>query len=314
VAPEQFRQQSHMKVAVVGCGYMGTSIAAELAKAASLLLLYDSDTAAAKAALTTARQLTDMRQLENRVCSLEELGEVDLVIEAVYEDVEVKRAVFAQLEQHCSPTAVLATNTSSLSLTELSRGLQHPERFMACHFLHPAHLMPLVELAPAPQTQPEAMSRVRDFLEACGKSPIVLAREMPGFVAARLQAALLREALALVDAGVCSVQDVDAAVTRGFGRRLPVVGPIQVADLAGLDLHVATLNALYPTLDNSTRAPDSLVSRVDRGDVGAKSGQGYYEWEPRRLAAVQGERDGFLRMLLMLDSAARQNRAINQQQ
>jgi len=229
----------------------------------------------------------------------------EFVFESIAENLEAKQALFAELEPLTGPESILCTNTSSLSVTAIARGLSSggAARFCAAHFIGPAHLVPLVELCPAEQTQPGEdgpVARVRRFLEAAGKKPVVLKREIDGFIAARLQAALYRECLHLKHSGVAESADIDAAVYNGFGRRLNQIGPFQQADFAGVDLVQRTHAALFPQLGSYERdlQADELVPQ---GRLGVKTLAGHHDWTKEGAEAVAARRDKELLRRLQVD-------------
>ncbi len=216
----------------------------------------------------------------------------ELVFEAVAEDVEAKRAVLAEAEDALDEQAVIATTTSSLPLEELAVALRRPERFAAWHWFHPADLMALVEIVPATATAPETTARLESWSDALGKRSIVLHRDTPGFVANRLQYALLREAYALVEAGICEVADVDTAVTAGLGARWAAIGPFATMDLAGLGVHAAVTEGLLPALSNARTIPDTLTELRGRGAGGARDGHGLLGgYEPGQRERLEERRD-----------------------
>lgn len=235
----------------------------------------------------------------------------EFVFESITEDLEAKRALFGELEALTGPQAVLCTNTSSLSVTEIAGGCrgEGASRTMAAHFIGPAHLVPLVELCPAQQTTGTdaadgPVARVHRFLASAGKRPVVLKREIQGFIAARLQAALYRECLHLHQSGVADCAAIDRAVSDGFGRRLNQIGPFQQADFAGVDLVQRTHASFFPQLGRYERdvRADQLV---DEGRLGAKTLRGHYDWTAESLKEVTGRRDAELLRRLKEDVAAR---------
>ena len=183
----------------------------------------------------------------------EALTGADLVVETIVEEVEPKRGVLARAEELAAPDAILTTNTSSLSVDEVGGELQRPERFAGLHFLNPPELVQVVEIVGGARTAPETLETLRGWMEELGKAPVVVRLDVPGFVVNRLQYALLREAYALVDAGVCSFEDVDRAVTAGLGARWAAIGPFQTMDLAGLDVHAAVAENLWPELATTSK-------------------------------------------------------------
>jgi 3-hydroxybutyryl-CoA dehydrogenase len=199
---------------------------------------------------------------------------VDLVVETVAEDVEVKRRVYRAIERRLGPSTILGTCTSSLSLTELAGGLARPERFLGYHWFNPPELVSLVEIVPAGATAAAVTDRVEAYSRAIGKQPVRVAADVPGFVANRLQYALIREAYHLVAAGVCTAADVDRVVTAGLGPRWAAIGPFLSMDLAGLDVHRAVAEQLFPRLSTEGAVPAVLTALVEEGALGVKSGRG----------------------------------------
>jgi 3-hydroxybutyryl-CoA dehydrogenase len=214
-----------------------------------------------------------------------------VVVEAVAEDVAAKHAVLTAAEAHCSPDALLTTNTSGLLITDIAGPLARPERFVATHFWNPAHLMPIVEVAGGERTSPEAVTQAAALARALGKVPVVLRREVLGFLGTRMQQAVVREAIGLVQAGVASAEDVDLAVRTSFGVRFPVIGPLESSDLSGLDVIAAIHGYLLADLDRSAGPQPGLMAHVDRGDLGVKTGRGFYDWSARDAVAVAARRD-----------------------
>jgi 3-hydroxybutyryl-CoA dehydrogenase len=215
-----------------------------------------------------------------------------LIYEAVAEDLDVKRSVLAAAEPSLAAGGVLATGTSSLRVAELASALTAPERFAAWHWFHPADLMTLVEVVPADTTADDVTEALERWSAGLGKRPIVLRRDTPGFVANRLHYALLREAYALVEAGICDLEDVDLALTAGLGPRWAAIGPFQTMDLAGLDVHARVADALFPTLCNAAGIPPTLERLRAEGAGGARDGRGLLgEYSPQRLAELEDRRD-----------------------
>ena len=211
----------------------------------------------------------------------------DLVIEAVSEDIEVKRTVFRDIDAWAPRHAILASNTSTFMPSLLAAATTRPERVLVAHYFNPPYLLPLVELVRGALTADETVATMRALYEGIGKSPAVVQREAPGFVGNRLQMALLREALAIVDAGIASPQDVDTIIRTSFGRRLAVAGVFEVFEAAGWDLTLAVADQLFPAIDRSPEPPLSLREKVARGELGLKTGRGFYDWTPESAAALR---------------------------
>jgi 3-hydroxybutyryl-CoA dehydrogenase len=249
------------EVAVVGAGTMGAGIARVFADAGCSVRLNarrQSSLDAARERLGTAEALLTT-SLDQAVKGAQ------LVVETIAEEAEAKREVLARAEQLADPAALLTTNTSSLRLEPLAAGLERPERFAGLHFLNPPELVEAVEIVGTEQTAPETIEALRGWMLELGKAPVVVRRDVPGFVVNRLQYALLREAYALVDEGVCSFADIDLAVTHGLGARWAAIGPFETMDLAGLDVHAAVAANLWPELANATQPPASLAEARERG-------------------------------------------------
>jgi 3-hydroxybutyryl-CoA dehydrogenase len=298
------------QIAVIGAGLMGTSIALDWARAGFSVSVYDSDPdrvdiltrrareigqALAEGEVVTANELNlAVARLTSTNDLGEAVGEADYVAEAIVEDLAVKQALYAELDTLARPDAVLASNTSSLMPSALAAPVQRPERLLVVHYFNPGHLIPVVEVVMGPQTSQETVETATRLLREAGKTPAVLRKEVPGFIANRLQSALLREALALVEDGVCSMEDLDAVVSLGFGRRLAAFGPFSIADMAGLDVWQAITSYLYPLISDAKVPQALLADRATRGDLGLKSGRGFYEWTPPEAAAALAKRDAEL--------------------
>jgi 3-hydroxybutyryl-CoA dehydrogenase len=252
------------EVAVVGAGTMGAGIARVFADGGASVRL----TARREESLAAARE-----RAGEGVAMTTDLDEAltgaDLVVETIVEEVEPKRAVIARAEALAAPDAILTTNTSSLSVDDVGGELQRPERFAGLHFLNPPELVQVVEIVGGAHTAPQTLETLRGWMEKLGKAPVVVRLDVPGFVVNRLQYALLREAYALVDAGICSFEDVDRAVTAGLGARWAAIGPFQTMDLAGLDVHAAVAENLWSELATTSRPSRSIEAARERGSIRA---------------------------------------------
>jgi 3-hydroxybutyryl-CoA dehydrogenase len=231
----------------------------------------------------------------SRVTSTRDLAEAvegaELVVETISEELEAKRVLLAEAER-IAPGAILTSNTSSLSLEAIADALQQPERFAGLHWLNPPELVDLVEVVGAGRTEPEVLSTLAGWMDALGKAPIVLPRQVPGFVVNRLQYALLREAFALVEQGVCSYEDVDRVLTRGLGVRWAAVGPFQTIDLGGVDVFATVARNLLPELSNAVEPPAFLDEATARGELGTKSGRGLLgDYAPEEIDAIATRRE-----------------------
>ena len=210
----------------------------------------------------------------------------DLVVEAVFEDMELKRKTFAQLEEICREDCIFCTNTSVMSPSEISRGLRRRERFAATHFWNPAHLIPLVEVVMSDATSADTARIIMDVLEGAGKKPVLCKKDVPGFIANRLQHALWREAIYMVENGIADPATIDDACKFGPGLRWPVLGPLENSDLVGIELTYNIHDYILKSLADNHEPSYLLREMLDRGDLGMKSGKGWQEWTPEQIDSV----------------------------
>jgi 3-hydroxybutyryl-CoA dehydrogenase len=292
-------------IAVLGAGTMGPGIVAAFAArgvAVHWLVRAAARHAAARAALRDALASVEPHAVGAVTLHSDleamPLDTVGLVIETITEDLQRKRALFARLDALAAPNAVLASNSSSLAISAIAGDLPGRARTLGVHFFMPAQLVPLVELVPAAHTAPHLIETVGAWLRAIGKRPVHVRREVPGFLANRLQAALMREALWLIEDGVASPQDIDDAVRYGFGFRYAAAGPILQKEHSGWDTTCAVAKIVYPTLHGEPSPPPVLERNVDAGRVGFKSGAGFYAWTPEAIAAERARYERALRRCL----------------
>ncbi|MDE2896933.1 MAG: 3-hydroxyacyl-CoA dehydrogenase NAD-binding domain-containing protein [Chloroflexota bacterium] len=308
------RSGARSRAAVVGAGRMGHGIALEAARGGFQVAIYDKQAGRAQAAIAEAEadandlvaadviQSADIPAIVGRLSPASDLqsaaGGAEVVFEAVAEDLEVKRNVFARLDGAAPPTALLLSNTSSLAVSDIAAACQRPERVALAHWILPPHLIPAVEVAPGPQTSAATIAAVRDLLERLGKWPVVLEREMPGYLINRLQFALLREAMDLVGQGVASAEEIDRAVRGSIARRMPVMGLFGQADLAGLDVYRQIFRYLAADLSTIDGPPPALDEAVESGRTGAAAGRGFYSWtEDQRDEALRRRNTELIRLL-----------------
>lgn len=233
----------------------------------------------------------------------EAVAGVDLVMESVSENMQVKHDVYTEAEKHCPEAAILATDTSSLTLSEIARVLKKPERFCAIHFFTPPYLMPTVEVCPCPSSLPSVISAAAAWVEAIGNVAIILNKEVPGFLINRIQAACVREALYIVEQGWASPETVDKAISYSLGRRYSATGPVESADMGGLDIFDAILDELGDKL-YAGKSLKLLQEAVKRGELGLKSGKGIYDWSPERIQEKRSRRERALINFIRQDQAA----------
>lgn len=277
-------------VACVGAGTMGAGIALAFALGGSAATMVARRRSTLDAAwrrieesvslLTGAGRVpaADREAILGRIIATTDLDGADLgadlVIESVAEDAAAKRRLYRVIEPRMRPSTILATCTSSLPLAGLAADLGRPEQFIGYHWFNPPELVGVVEIVPAAQTAAQVTDLVEGFSLAIGKQPVRVAADVPGFIANRLQYALIREAYHLVSAGVCTPADVDRVVTAGLGPRWAVIGPFMSMDLAGLDVHRAVAEQLFPRLSAGTAVPPMLTALTDTGALGVKAGRG----------------------------------------
>ena len=295
------------RVAVVGAGVMGHGIAQLFATAGAAVQLHDVDPGRLEGALGEVERSLGLLVQEGvleasaaasaraRIHPTTDLDAAlrgaGLVTECIPELLDAKHALFARVERVVAPDALVVSNTSTFPIARLAEGAVHPERMAITHYFNPAQLVPLVEVVPHPAMPAGRVEQVMGILVAIGKRPVRLRRDVPGFVANRLQAALVREALHLLEAGVASAEDIDTVLTEGPGARWPFLGPVEMIDLGGLDVWRRVLDNLAPGLCREEGAPALLRERVERGELGAKSGAGFHDYGEGRAEARIRHRD-----------------------
>ena len=294
--------------AVIGTGMMGPGIALTLAlggvRATILSRTAENarrglETARAQARLLAGHEIVDAARALRAEELLDASTEFDaavpaagLVIESGPEEMGWKQDLFARMDALARPEAVLASNTSGLSVTAIASRCGRPQRVLTTHFWNPPHLMPLVEIVKGEKTSHDAALAVRDLLAACGKTPVLVKKDRPGQLGNRLQMALVREAAHIVAEGIADAEDVDLAARAGFGLRLPAYGILEHQDVVGIDLGFAVLDYVASDLNNEPRGPALMRAMLERGELGAKTGRGFYDWPPKDLAEVKARRDG----------------------
>jgi len=283
------------RVTVVGAGTMGHGIAQVAALAGFEVLLTDARPDVLAAALNRVRSNLEQGVARGKVAAQDAEAalhrlhtedsvdaaaeEADLVVEAVVEDLEIKRDLFRRLDAHAPDHAILASNTSSLSVARIAAATERPARVLGTHFFNPVHIMRLVELVVHDGTSPETLAATRQAVLRMGKDPIV-AKDRPGFASSRLGIALGLEAMRMVEEGVASAEDIDKAMTLGYGHPM---GPLEVSDLVGLDVRLAIADYLAHELDAARfRAPETLRAKVASGELGKKTGRGFYTWPKKQ--------------------------------
>jgi 3-hydroxybutyryl-CoA dehydrogenase len=286
---------SKAKIAVIGAGLMGHGIAQVFALAGHDVTITDQhkptlDSARQRIA-TNLRDLGDDERAVERVRPIGELAgcvrDADFVVEAVLEDMPLKQKIFGEIENYVRPDTILASNTSVMPITEIMAGLRERSRALGTHWWNPPFLVPLVEVIGTQWTSPATIDFTMKLHAAAGKTPAHVKKDVPGFIGNRLQHALWREAISLVERGICDAETVDAVIKAAFGRRLPVLGPLENADLVGTDLALAIHKTVLPDIDSRPGPSPYLERLVAEGKLGFKSGEGFRKWSAEEQAALR---------------------------
>ncbi len=300
-------------ILICGAGMMGKNIAFVFSSnkdyAITMYDIYETDVYSG--IRTNCKQLVDKgilpeSELEERLSRIsfttdidsDAIKNADLVVECVFEDMKIKQETFAKLEARCRKDTIFCTNTSVMSPTEISSKLEHKERFVGTHFWNPGHLIPLVEVVKSNSTSDETANTVLEVLAGVGKKPVLCKKDVPGFIANRMQHALWREAISIVENGIADAKTVDDAVKYSFGLRLPQLGPMENADMVGMELTYNIHDYILPYLEDSHKPSPLLKEAIDRGDLGFKSGKGFQEWTPEEIKKSNSDLNEYLIKML----------------
>jgi 3-hydroxybutyryl-CoA dehydrogenase len=284
------------KIAVIGAGMMGHGVAQIFASHGHRVSLLDvSDQILAKAIENIRANLTllaqsgigraeDIEPAMKRIKVTQDLKEAassaQFVVEAVSEALDLKQRLFQELDDMCSPGTILSTNTSVISIMEIAAKAKRRGRIVGTHFWNPPYLVPLVEVIKGAETSSKVVDLTVDLLKSVGKHPVQVKKDVPGFVGNRLQHALWREAISIVEQGIADPATVDEVVKKGFGIRLPVLGPLENADMVGLDLTLQIHDYILKHIERSPQPSPLLKQKVEEEELGFKSGQGFQKWTP----------------------------------
>ncbi len=300
-------------ILICGAGMMGKNIAFVFASNPNFRVgvydLYPTDVEAG--IRTNTKQLVDKgvlteEELADRLSRIffttdidsELVSGADFVIEAVFEDMQVKRETFAKLEARCRPDTIFCTNSSVMSPSEISRDLQYRERFVGTHFWNPGHLIPLVEVIKSDASSDDVAQTVMEVLASVGKEPVLCKKDVPGFIANRMQHALWREAISIVERGIADAATVDKAVKYSFGLRLPQLAPMENADMVGTDLTYNIHDYILKDLEDSHEPSPLLKQLRDEGKLGFKTGEGFQTWTAEETAASNAALNEYLIRML----------------
>jgi 3-hydroxybutyryl-CoA dehydrogenase len=305
------------KVAVIGAGIMGSGIALSCAKGGHEVRIWDIEESATKKALAKIESAletlvdTNVVTKENADVSLgrlapsyqlaEAVRDAQLVFEAVPERIDLKKRVFEELDSACQDDTILASNTSAFRINVLASATNRKDKVIGTHWMNPPYLLPLVEVIPSAKTSHETTDTIRNFLTSIGKRPI-LCKDSPGFIVNRMHSALLVEVISMVEQGLASMEDIDAAWTQHLGPRYCVVGPFQLLDSFGLDTEHSQYSYLQKTVkDNKFKPPRLLKGKVRNRELGLKTGKGFYDYSGKDIQSIIAERDKrFIQVLRFL--------------
>ena len=286
------------RIAVIGAGLMGHGIAQVFALAGHDVTITDSHkpNLDAREAAHRDQPARPRRRRERRSSACgrsptwpNACAAPTYVVEAVLEDMPLKQKIFGEIEKHVRPDTILASNTSVMPITEIMQGLRDRERALGTHWWNPPFLVPLVEVIGTQWTSPAAIDFTMKLHADAGKKPAHVKKDVPGFIGNRLQHALWREAISLVERGICDAETVDNVIKAAFGRRLAVLGPLENADLVGTDLTLAIHKTVLPDIDSRPGPSPYLERLVAEGKLGFKSGEGFRKWSPEQQAALRAK-------------------------
>ena len=307
-------------IAVIGLGTIGHSVAQVYAAAGCTVKCFDPDpttgASLADRVRTNLNQMAavglssrdDIEHVVSRfvICDseAEAVSGVGFVSEAAAEDLTIKQALFARLENYIDRHTILASNTSTYPMTQISRDMVHPDRALVTHPFNPPHLLPIIEVVPGKNTSEQTVSAAMALIEYTGKRPVRLNLEMPGFLINRIQMAMVREVWDLLDRGVASAEDIDAAVRGSLGFRLAAIGPLEVCDFAGLDIWAKVFDNLAAEISVDQQIPNTIRTLVDNKHYGTKSGRGFFNYSDENTLKTRTDaRDrGFLEILKLFHS------------
>jgi 3-hydroxybutyryl-CoA dehydrogenase len=283
------------RIVVIGGGLMGIGIAQVFAAAGHRVCIVEPLDAVRATIIDRVRDTVASMGVDvgavDRIETSADLGSAvaaaSYVTEAVPERLELKRTIFAELVQKAPRTAIMASNTSVIPIGRIAEGLATGDRIVGTHWWNPAPLIPLVEVVQSSGTSEATIAATMEMLQSIGKRPAHVKKDLPGFVGNRLQHALWREAIAMVAEGICDARTLDDCVKNSFGLRLPVLGPLENADLVGLDLTLDIHKTIIPELDRHDRPNELLERYVAAGRLGFKSGEGFRTWTPDEMAALR---------------------------
>ena len=308
-----------MKIGIAGAGTMGSGIAQIFARKGHEVVITDIK----EEFLEKSKKLIDIFNsslIEEALMTIEEsektignitysidksvFSDADLIIEAIIEKMDIKQDFWKEVEEIATKDAIFATNTSGLSVNEISKKIKHKKRFLGTHFWNPPHIIPLVELIRGDHTEDKTIDILMELLESIDKVPVVVQKDAPGFIGNRLQFAVFREALNIAEEGIASFEDIDKAMKYGPGFRYPIIGPLETADLGGLDTFYYISSYLFNELSDVKEPQAILKNLMDKKELGVKSGKGFYDYSDGKDEDAIRRRDKmFFKMLKYIHNA-----------
>jgi 3-hydroxyacyl-CoA dehydrogenase len=302
------------KVAIIGTGTMGPGIAQVLAQHGLEVTIYDIDrNQLEKAHEILSRNLSlvcregliheaDKTAIQSRITDAPNLDQavkgVGFVLEVIPEVFDLKTKLLVELDAICEPATILATNTSGLSITALAKSTSRPSKVVGMHWWNPPIIIPVIEIIKGEETNAAVVQTVETLIRKINKIPVLVKKDIPGFLGNRLQYALMREAIALLNDGVASAEDIDTMIKSGIGFKFPVMGPLETIDMAGMDIYYRVSRYLNRDLNNSPGPPPIIEKMVKKGELGLKSGKGFYDYSGQDVQTLMEERMKKLLLLL----------------
>ncbi|BCB09547.1 3-hydroxybutyryl-CoA dehydrogenase [Vreelandella venusta] len=288
-------QDGSLQAAVVGAGTMGTTLAKLMATHGVKVTVVDTNPKVLEASRLSVGESAEIIRFTT---DLQAAKSADFVIESVTENVAIKRKVVAQIESEVADTCIIVTNTSGIPIDDIGSAMRVPQRFLGTHFFNPADIIPAVEVVPGSHTEAAVVEKVCGWLKRWGKRPAVLNTCVPGFVANRIQHAVMRECLSLLEKGVVEAEALDDIVQYSIGVRMALNGPLCQRDLNGLDTHLNIAHYLYADLEARQQPAALLEEYVAQGRLGAKAGRGFYQWSDETRTQHQArERENLQRII-----------------
>jgi 5-formyl-3-hydroxy-2-methylpyridine 4-carboxylate dehydrogenase len=291
------------RVALIGLGTMGPGIAARLSRGGLEVRAYDVSQGAvdrARGLLDIAEGVLDRLEIKAppsgpggvRLVSTiaEAVNGAELVIENVPENIDIKAEAYREIDPLITPSVIVASDTSGIPITKLQAHISHPERMVGMHWSNPPHIIPMIEVIGGEKTSAETVATIRDLIRSIGLLPVVVKKDVPGFVENRVLYALLREAVDLVERGVIEPEDLDTCVSWGIGYKIAVIGPMALLDMAGLDIYKSVSSFLNADLSKRDDVAPVVLEKTGASKFGIKSGEGMFSYTPERIKTLQGER------------------------